>query len=93
MTPGLGIDLEVQQNIISNYLIENFLFVFGSILGLWAVQPKFPGHPGNMKSGLLLLVWASNWTSLWLTTPINSASPLLQNILEAEKTVGQRFCG
>lgn len=47
-----------------------------STLGLWALQPPIPSHPGSIGSGVPLVAWASNYTSHWLATPTNSEPPL-----------------
>ena len=52
---GLATDLCAQQNMIGIHFIDFF-----SILGLWDIEPHFPGHPGSVGNGLPLLAWLSN---------------------------------
>lgn len=39
--------------------------MFGSVLGLWTIQPLVSGHPGSIRYGLPFIVWVSSWTSHW----------------------------
>ena len=43
--------------------------MFGSILGLWAIQPLGPSAPGSVRVGLTVMTWVSSWISYWLATP------------------------
>lgn len=51
--------------------------MFGSILGLCAIQHLGPRPPGSVWSGLILMTWISGCTSHWLATPTVSVSPLI----------------
>ena len=44
--------------------------MFGSMLGLWGIQPLGSGTPGSVMARV------SGWTSHWLATPIISVPPL-----------------
>lgn len=72
-----------------------FLFVFKSFLSLilcwvsgWSSSGFWPCR--QWQCGLPLEVWASSWTSQWLTT---SAPPLSQHILQARQIMHWRFYG
>ena len=72
MITGHSTDLRVQQNIIKNQFIGFVLFiylfihsfiwpiVFGSTLGLYAIQFPVPGYLGSVGHGFPLMAWASS---------------------------------
>lgn len=69
MTIMLGLGLWVEHSIIRNHFINLFFsflpIVFGSVVGLWGLQPPVPGPSGNVRSGFPLLARVSSWTSHW----------------------------
>lgn len=70
-----------------------FIFLdslFGSILGLWGVQPLVLVLQAVRHESILK--WASSWTSHGLVTPMSTVLPLPQHILSAGQIVSQRFC-
>jgi hypothetical protein len=67
--------LSVCLSVCLSFCLSFFLrIVFGSVVGLWAIQPPVPGLPGSVRSGLPLLVWVSSWTSHRLATPTTCVS-------------------
>ena len=80
----------------AEYYFNDFFFwpaLFGSTLGLWPIHPLVPGHPGSVRYGLPFKLWSSSWTSHWLVTLTNFVELLPRHILQAQKIVGQSFCG
>ena len=85
----LDSSLSIQQSIIRNHFVDLFFLpvMFGSILGLWAIQSLVPDPLGSVRIRLPFMAQISTWASLQLHSPINSMPPLPQDNLRAEQII------